>query len=86
MRILLLTKFEAKLEVHKAIFHGDVQFGLARFAGPHLHDFPHTVKEEGFLSLCEGDWRGGLHGEFFEKGRSLNGNHGSYLKLRVHLF
>ena len=57
------AKLEGKLEVCHSIFHRDVEFGLARLAGPHFHYFPNTAKEEGFLSLAEGYGRkvGGVH-------------------------
>ena len=77
------AKLEGKLEVCHSVFHRDVEFGLARLAGPHLHYFPNTAKEEGFLSLVEGyGGKVGVHGE----GRLCHGNRGKLSEVGCSIF
>jgi hypothetical protein len=60
MSITRQAKLEGKLKVCHSIFYRDVDFGLARLAGPYLQYFPNTAKKECFLSLVK--WYGrGVH-------------------------
>ena len=45
-------KVESQTYSCMAIFHGDIEAGLA-FDGPHLDDFMDKAKEEGLLRLVE---------------------------------
>ena len=67
MGLPLLTKLKAKLDFCLSIFHGNIQLCLARLAGPSLHYFPNTVKEEGFLSLVEGYGQCVVQGELVSR-------------------
>ena len=74
------TQLKAKLEVHFSIFHTNVQFCLARLAGPNLPDFINTTEKESFLCMAEGNVGGGVHDDL---GGSLYGDHGGYLNWEV---